>query len=50
MEQPEELNSSTMEEDLVEINDEVIENVDEVVGEVSKSNSNIGNKLYDNIV
>jgi len=34
MEQPEELNNSTMEEDLVEMNDEIIENVDEVVEEV----------------
>jgi len=31
IEQPEELNNSTMEEDLVEINDEIIESVDELV-------------------
>ena len=40
MEQPEELNNSTMEEDLVEINDEIIENVDEVVEEVAENKEN----------
>ena len=40
MEQPEELNNSTMEEDLVEMNDEIIENVDEVVEEVAENKEN----------
>jgi hypothetical protein len=40
IEQPEELNNSTMEEDLVEMNDEIIENVDEMVEEVAENKEN----------